>query len=57
MTGVPARMREVFFDGAGGPDVVKLREAATPAPGPGKVLIEVVAAGVNRPDCVQRAGH
>ncbi|OYY71681.1 MAG: NAD(P)H-quinone oxidoreductase [Rhizobiales bacterium 35-66-30] len=27
-----------------------------PAPGPGQVLVEVVAAGVNRPDCLQRAG-
>lgn len=53
---LPTRMREVFFDGAGGPEVVKLREAGTPEAGAGKVLIEVVAAGVNRPDCVQRAG-
>ena len=57
MTTTPARMREVFFDGAGGPEVVKLREADTPAPGPGKVLVAVAAAGVNRPDCVQRAGN
>ncbi len=56
MTQIPARMREVYFDGAGGPDVVKLRDAAVPSPGPGKALIEAAAAGVNRPDCVQRAG-
>ena len=48
-------MREIFFDGAGGPEVIKLREAPVPAPGPGKVLVEVVAAGINRPDCIQRA--
>jgi putative PIG3 family NAD(P)H quinone oxidoreductase len=36
--------------------VIKLREAAVPAPGAGKVLVEVVAAGINRPDCIQRAG-
>jgi putative PIG3 family NAD(P)H quinone oxidoreductase len=49
-------MREMIFDGAGGPEVIKLREAAVPTPGPGKVLVEVVAAGINRPDCIQRAG-
>ena len=30
--------------------------APVPAPGPGQVLVEVVAAGVNQPDCIQRAG-
>ena len=50
-------MREIYFDGAGGPEVVRLREADTPAPVPGKVLVAVAAAGVNRPDCVQRAGN
>jgi putative PIG3 family NAD(P)H quinone oxidoreductase len=56
MSALPAKMREIFFDGAGGPEVIKLREAAVPAPGAGKVLVEVVAAGINRPDCIQRAG-
>jgi putative PIG3 family NAD(P)H quinone oxidoreductase len=49
-------MREIYFEGGGGPEVIRLREAAVPAPGPGKVLVEVVAAGINRPDCIQRAG-
>jgi putative PIG3 family NAD(P)H quinone oxidoreductase len=40
----------------GGPDVLKLAERPTPVPGPGEVLIKVVAAGVNRPDVVQRYG-
>ncbi len=53
---LPTSMREVFFDGAGGPEVIKLHEAAVPAPGPGQVLVEVAAAGINRPDCIQRAG-
>ncbi len=56
MTALPTRMREIFFDGAGGPEVLRLQEAPVPAPGPGKALVEVVAAGVNRPDCIQRAG-
>ena len=56
MAALPTTMREIIFDGAGGPDVIKLREAPVPAPGPGKVLVEVAAAGINRPDCIQRAG-
>jgi putative PIG3 family NAD(P)H quinone oxidoreductase len=53
---LPAQMREIFFDGAGGPEVIKVHEAPVPTPSPGQVLVEVVAAGVNRPDCIQRAG-
>lgn len=53
---IPDTMRQVRFDGAGGPEVIKLETAAVPQPGSGQVLIEVVAAGVNRPDCLQRAG-
>src|SRR6266702_6087000 len=49
-------MREVFFETGGGPEVIRLRETPVPAPVPGKVLVEVVAAGINRPDCIQRAG-
>ncbi len=49
-------MRYVYFDGAGGPEVIRVGAAETPEPGPGQVLIEVAAAGVNRPDCMQRAG-
>lgn len=54
---LPKLMREIVFDGAGGPDVIRLREAAVPAPGRGQVLIEVAGAGVNRPDCLQREGN
>jgi putative PIG3 family NAD(P)H quinone oxidoreductase len=53
---LPTLMREIFFESAGGPEVIGLREAAVPAPGPGQVLVEVAAAGVNRPDCIQREG-
>ncbi|MFO1135664.1 MAG: NAD(P)H-quinone oxidoreductase [Rhodoblastus sp.] len=56
MPALPTKMRQVIFDGAGGPEVVKLAEADVPTPGPGKVLVEVAAFGVNRPDCIQRAG-
>jgi len=56
MPPLPTKMRQVIFDGAGGPEVVKLAEADVPTPGGGKVLVEVAAFGVNRPDCAQRAG-
>ena len=53
----PATMKQVEFAGAGGADVIRLGEAPVPTPGAGKVLIEVVAAGVNRPDVTQRSGN
>jgi putative PIG3 family NAD(P)H quinone oxidoreductase len=40
----------------GGPEVLRLTERPLPHPGPGEVLIRVAAAGVNRPDVVQRMG-
>ncbi|MFH1554675.1 MAG: NAD(P)H-quinone oxidoreductase [Pseudomonadota bacterium] len=53
---LPTTMRQIRFEGSGGPDVIRIETAPVPAPGPGQVLVEVVAAGVNRPDCLQRAG-
>jgi putative PIG3 family NAD(P)H quinone oxidoreductase len=41
----------------GGPDVLTLVERPDPVPRPGEVLIAVAAAGVNRPDVVQRLGR
>ncbi len=49
-------MRVIHFEGAGGPEVISIGEVPRPEPGPGEVLIEVAAAGVNRPDCMQREG-
>jgi NADPH2:quinone reductase len=40
----------------GPPDVLRLVDRPTPAPGPGEVLVRVEAAGVNRPDLMQRLG-
>jgi putative PIG3 family NAD(P)H quinone oxidoreductase len=40
----------------GGPEVLAMRERPMPVPGPGDVVIKVVAAGVNRPDIQQRRG-
>lgn len=41
---------------AGGPEVLKLTHRTLPTPTRGQVLIEVCAAGVNRPDVLQRQG-
>jgi NADPH2:quinone reductase len=49
-------MKAVAIVGKGGPDVLRLQELPVPQPGPGEVLIEVAAAGVNRPDVLQRQG-
>ncbi|MBI1872667.1 MAG: NAD(P)H-quinone oxidoreductase [Acidobacteria bacterium] len=40
----------------GDPDVLVAKDRPRPAPGPNEVLIEVAAAGVNRPDLMQRQG-
>lgn len=42
---------------AGGPEVLEAFETSVPAPAAGQVLIEVAAAGVNRPDILQREGR
>lgn len=57
VTQPPETMRQIRFEGAGGPEVIRVEQAAVPRPGPGQVLIEVVAAGVNRPDVMQRLGQ
>src|SRR5688572_6922485 len=41
----------------GGPDVLKPVDRPIPIPGPGEVLVQVHAAGVNRPDILQRLGR
>jgi len=49
-------MKAIEISTFGGPDVLRLAERPMPVPGPGEVLIKVVAAGVNRPDVIQRYG-
>jgi len=49
-------MRAIEITKSGGPEVLRLVERDDPAPGSGEVLIAVVAAGVNRPDLMQRQG-
>ncbi len=54
-TSQPA-MRAVEISQPGGPDVLRIAERPRPTPGPGEVLIAVAAAGINRPDVMQRKG-
>ena len=49
-------MRCIEIAQPGGPDVLRLIERPDPVPGNGEVLIDVAAAGVNRPDVLQRLG-
>jgi len=49
-------MEAIDATGPGGPEVLKPVRRPIPDPGPGEVLIEVAAAGVNRPDLLQRRG-
>ncbi len=53
---IPATMRAVEITEPGGPEVLRIGERPVPEPGEGEVLIKVAAAGVNRPDVMQRTG-
>ena len=53
---LPETMRAVEITKPGGPEVLVPGERPVPAPGPDEILIQIAAAGVNRPDCLQRAG-
>ncbi len=50
-------MKAVEITRFGGPEVLQLGQREQPVPGPGEVLIRVRAAGINRPDVLQRGGH
>jgi putative PIG3 family NAD(P)H quinone oxidoreductase len=53
---LPSSMRAVQAPEPGGPEALRIVELGVPEPGPDEVLIEVAAAGVNRPDLLQRMG-
>lgn len=53
---LPATMRAIDPEAPGGPEVLTVVERPVPQPAAGEVLIRVVAAGVNRPDVIQREG-
>jgi len=56
MAALPKEMLAIDPESPGGPEVLVAVRRPVPAPGPGEVLIRVAAAGVNRPDVVQRRG-
>ncbi|SKA34935.1 NAD(P)H-quinone oxidoreductase [Consotaella salsifontis] len=53
---LPSEMTVVEIERPGGPEVLKTSRRPLPAPGDGEVLIKVEAAGINRPDALQRVG-
>ena len=56
MEKLPAQMTVVGISKPGGPEVLVPETRALPVPGPGEILVKVLAAGVNRPDVAQRSG-
>lgn len=50
-------VRAVVVSSPGDASVLRVADVPAPDPGPGEVLLEVTAAGVNRADLLQRAGH
>src|SRR5260370_3977842 len=56
MEKLPAQMTVIGISKPGGPEVLLPETRAVPVPGPGEILVKVLAAGVNRPDVAQRSG-
>ncbi len=56
MTSVPDSMTAIAIRAPGGPEVLVPETRPVPLPGPGELLVRVAAAGVNRPDVLQRMG-
>ena len=53
---IPSSMQHIAIREPGPPEVMHVESTPVPAPRAGEVLVEVAWAGVNRPDCAQRAG-
>ncbi len=53
---LPDLMTAIEITEPGGPEKLRPTQRPVPQPAPGEVLIQVAAAGVNRPDCLQRQG-
>lgn len=56
MDKLPAQMTAIAISKPGGPEVLVPEQRPVPKPGPNEILIKVAAAGVNRPDVLQRLG-
>jgi len=54
--GLPGSMRFIAVSAPGGPAALQIADGPLPQPQRGELLIRVLAAGVNRPDVVQRQG-
>jgi NADPH2:quinone reductase len=57
MANVPDEMTVIEIAAAGGPEQLRIATRPLPRCGPGEVLVRVAAAGVNRPDIMQRQGR
>jgi NADPH2:quinone reductase len=57
MSNVPAHMTAIAIRAPGGPEVLVPEQRPVPQPGEGEFLVKVAAAGVNRPDVMQRMGQ
>jgi putative PIG3 family NAD(P)H quinone oxidoreductase len=56
MSSVPSRMTAIAIKAPGGPEMLVPEERPVPSSGEGEILVKVAAAGVNRPDVMQRKG-
>lgn len=56
MAALPSQMTAIGIKAAGGPDMLVPEQRPVPKPGAGEVLVKIAAAGVNRPDVMQRMG-
>ena len=56
MSDIPAQMTAIGIKEAGGPEMLEPQQRPVPKPGAGEILVKVRAAGVNRPDVMQRKG-
>lgn len=56
MAALPTQMTAIGIKTAGGPDMLVPQQRPVPGPGAGEILVKVAAAGVNRPDVMQRMG-
>ena len=54
---IPATMTAIAIRAPGGPEMLVPEQRPVPQPGEGEVLLKVAAAGVNRPDVMQRQGN
>jgi putative PIG3 family NAD(P)H quinone oxidoreductase len=57
MTSIPLQMTVIAIRAPGGPEVLTPEPRPVPTPGAGEILVKVAAAGVNRPDVMQRMGQ